>query len=624
MDIFSTAKRLGQPFRFTGLARELPIGARGIIGDGITCALVRPDGAIDWMCVPRFDGPSVFGAILDADRGGLTAITPVGPFESLQRYDPRTNVLETLFRNESGAVRLDDFMPWTDDPRSGIQEVHRRVACMEGQMTLEIVFDPRFGYGAATTHIAREEHGLLATGAGERLAAVLGAQVRWEERSAGGLSARITLSRGESVWMVLSGNAPRPERISAYRSYELLRVTRKRWRAWCEQLDYDGPWRHHVVRSALLLKLLSYAPTGAMVAAPTTSLPEWIGGGRNWDYRYTWPRDAGMAVRASNLLGDAGTARDFFHFMRGALEGADSLEVMYDLDGRPVPEEQMLEHLAGHRGSKPVRIGNGAKGQLQLDVAGALVDAAHLYERFGGSLTLGTWRGLRSTVEDVAARWREPDHGIWEPRDGKRHNVYSKVMCWLALDRGAGIAPLFGDPCETRWRQAAAEVHAEVLAKGLSPEGTHFVSRYGDGDADASLLMLSLHGFLPPSDPRTRATVEFVRKELSEGPFLHRYRVEDGVGGPEGAFVLCGFWLAEALALEGRLDEARDVFTAHAEDASNHLGLLAEEVDPKSGEALGNFPQAFSHLGLINAALRIDRGLRMQDVGEVGAPHLVG
>ncbi len=620
MDLYSAAKRLSRPRTFASLddRKALGIGDHGVIGDGWTAALVRADGVLDWLCLPRFDQPSVFGSILDEERGGQSGVTPTSfPFDSLQRYDPDTNVLETLFQVAGqGVVRVTDYMPWTDDPRAAVHEVHRRVQCVEGHVEMEVTFDPRFQYAAQQATFEHNDHGVLARGQqSETIAAVVSGAHAWSDRPGGGKRTRFTLGPGERRWVVLSWGAPRPEPIEAYRPFEHLRATRTAWRSWVHALGYEGPWRHHVVRSALVLKLLMYAPTGAMVAAPTTSLPEWIGGVRNWDYRYSWTRDSAMAIRAANLLGANQEARDFFHFVRDTLDRQSDLQIMYDLDGNPVPDERSLDHLAGHRGSKPVRVGNGARDQVQLDTAGALLDAAHVYERGGGSLGLSAWRKLRAVVEGVDARWTQPDHGIWEPRDGVRHNVHSKLMSWVALQRGAELAPLFGDHDRSQhWKTSAAAVHADVCERGLDATGAHFVAAYDHEHADAALLLLPITGFLPAVDPRVERTIARIRSELGDGPFLHRYRTEDGVGGAEGSFVLCGFWLAEALAMAGRVDEAQEIFLAHAE-ASNHLGLLAEEVDASTGEALGNFPQAFSHLGLINAAARINRALRLGDQG---------
>lgn len=628
MDLYSTAKHTARPFLFreNDHGDELPIGAHGVIGDGFSAALVRVDGAIDWLCMPRFDSPSLFAAVLDAEKGGVAAITPSHrPFESLQRYDPDTNVLETLFTVPGrGVARLTDFMPWVDDPRSAIHEVHRRIECLEGTLDVDVIFDPRFSYGADPAHIEIGEHGVLATGKnGERVVATAGRNA-WSRRDRGGVQARITLRTGQRVWNVISWDAADPEPPAAYRPFDLLRDTRQRWREWSATLEYNGPWRHHMLRSALTMKLLTYAPTGAMVAAPTTSLPEWLGGTRNWDYRYAWARDAALAVRANNLIGFRSEARDFFHFLRDTVDPDVGLRVMYGIDGSRVPDEVELAHLSGYRGSGPVRIGNGARDQVQLDSAGALVDAAHLYEHFGGTLTVRAWRTLRAVVDSLQDSWREPDHGIWEPRSGKRHNVHSKLMIWLALDRGAGIARAFGSiDRHDRWVACADEIHADIMKRGLSADGSHFVSVYDSNSADATLLLLASHAFLSGDDPRLANTVDFVRRELGSGPFVHRYREDDGIGGDEGAFVLCGFWLAEVLALIGRVDEALEVFSAHV-DASNHLGLLAEEIDPSNGALLGNFPQAFSHLGLINAALRIDRALRIRDEGSHRVPHLIG
>jgi GH15 family glucan-1,4-alpha-glucosidase len=627
MDLYSAAKRLNRPFVFTDEAstRALTVADHGLLGDGFSAALVRADGAIDWLCFPRFDSPSVFGALLDSENGGSTSVSPVDyPFESLQRYDPDTNVLETLFRiGGSGTIRLTDYMPWTDDPRSATHEVHRRVQCVEGEAVLKVVFDPRFDYGRVDARFEIAGRSVSAkTASGDRLVAVLGGVGQWEPRPEGGVQAVFPMKAGERGWVVISWNASKSDSILAYRPFEALRNTRRRWRHWVQQLRYDGPWGHHVIRSALLLKLLMYAPTGAMVAAPTTSLPEWIGGVRNWDYRYTWTRDTAMAVRAANLLGCNREASEFFHFVRDTLERDRELHIMYTVDGGRVPDEQTLDHFAGYRGSQPVRIGNGARDQLQLDTAGALMDAAYVYERGGGLLTARGWRRLREVVDNVAARWAEPDHGIWEPRAGKRHNVHSKLMSWLALRRGAQLAPLFGEqPVQARWQQVADELHAEICVRGLDRTGKRFVAAYEHEHPDASLLLLPIQGFLPPSDDRVLRTVEWIRAELGEGQYLYRYRADDGVGGEEGAFVLCGFWLAEVLAMAGQIDEAQQVFVAHAE-ASNHLGLLSEEIEPGTKTLLGNFPQAFSHLGLINAAARIDLALRLRDEGSPRVPEV--
>ncbi len=632
VDILSAARALRHPavFRSPEDFGALAVSARAIIGDGFTAALVASDGAIDWLCLPRFDSPSVFARVLDTHRGGSMAIRPATfPFDSVQRYDTDTNVLETLFTAPGkGAVRVLDLMPWADDPRATIHEVHRRIDCPEGDVEVEILFDPRFDYGRDVPRVTPGEHGVLAEGAnGELLSLSVGEKVTWTMLPGGGARATLRMHANMQVWCVLAWGRKDIAHIRSHRPFEHLRSTRRKWRAWASQLEYDGPFRHDVLRSALTLKLLMYAPTGAVVAAPTTSLPEWPGGQRNWDYRYAWARDSAMAIRAANLIGYRAEARDFYHFLRDAVDLGAGLQLMYTVDGRAVPEEETLGHLRGALGASPVRIGNGARDQLQLDTTGAVVDAANLFERFGGSLTLRAWDTLSAILMRAEDSWQLPDHGIWEPRTGKRHHVHSKLMNWLAMDRGAQLALSFGrsDLCE-QWTNVANTIHADICEKAMIGNGDgHFVSVYGGGeeDADATLLLLAVHGFLPDSDERLRRTVRFVRDRLGAGPFLYRYKEHDGVGGPEGAFLLCGFWLAEALALQGDLDDALDVFVAHAE-ASNHVGLLAEEIDPTSKHLLGNIPQAFSHLGLINAALRIDRALRLRDEGSTASPHLVG
>ncbi|MGD8860567.1 MAG: glycoside hydrolase family 15 protein [Myxococcales bacterium] len=619
MDLYSASRRFSRPFVFRGPGDRdsLPLAARGLIGDGHTAALVRVDGAIDWLCFPKFDSPSVFSGILDPERGGLTSVTPASyPFKSLQAYDPDTNVLETLHEVEGqGVLRITDYMPWTDDPRATMHEVHRRIECREGSVEIDAVFDPRFDYGRSEPSFEVSDHGVLARNGDSTLAAVTGQRVQWQRRSEGGMRARFTLKRDERRWMILSWNAPTAEALATYRPFDALRATREHWREWARGIHYDGPFRHHVMRSALALKLMIYGPTGAMVAAPTTSLPEWFGGVRNWDYRYAWTRDTAMAIHAANRIGALKEAREFFHFVRDALEENPHLEVMYSIDGERVPTEEELSHLRGFRESRPVRIGNGAKDQLQLDTAGALIDAASMYEESGGALGVRAWRQLRRVTDAVSRNWAQPDHGIWEPRHGVRHNVHSKLMSWVALSRGARLAARFRDEAHTQsWEHAAVQVREDLLKNGLDSAGRYFVGVYGEEKVDAALLLLPIYELLEPNDARLVNTITAIRQQLGSGPFLYRYRAEDGVGGEEGAFVLCGFWLAEALARAGRIEEAQEVFVAHAE-ASNHLGLLAEEIAPEDGTLLGNFPQAFSHLGLINAAIGIDQALRLRDEG---------
>ncbi len=601
----------------------MALGDHGVIGDGHTCALVGLDGSIDWMCLPRFDSPSAFARLLDAENGGCFRISPAAPrFESLQAYDDVTNVLQTLFRTDTGAAVLTDFMPWRDDPRSSIHEVHRLLEVRGGQVEMQIVFDPRCDYARGETHIELAEHGAHATGPqGEQISLSAGPDVRFERRSGGGVVARFSARPGQRVWTVLSWRSLRPEPVAAYRPFEHMRSTRSFWRQWASRLDYDGPWRHDVMRSALTLKLFQYAPSGAMVAAPTTSLPVTYGGDRNWDYRYSWARDAAMATRAMSLIGYDDEALGYFHFLRDQIDHRGQLDLMVAIDGADVPEEVILSHLAGHRNSSPVRLGNAARGQVQLDILGAVLDAAWLYERLGGTVSIRLWRQLRELADEAAKLRHEPDHGIWEPRSAPSHHVHSKLMIWVALDRALRLAPRFGGDVEaTAWRRTAEAVRDDILTRGFDTASGSFVGDYGGNRMDATLLLMPQYGFLPANDPRVERTLERVRRELGSGSFLRRYQGGDGIDHDEGAFVLCGFWLAEALALAGRIDEAVDVFNAHV-SAANHVGLLAEEVDPTSAAPLGNFPQAFSHLGLIGAAARIDLALRVRDEGAERQPR---
>jgi GH15 family glucan-1,4-alpha-glucosidase len=623
VDVYTASRRVGKVFQITG--EPVPAGQHGVVGDGFSCALVGVDGSIDWLCLPRFDSPSVFGALLDRERGGFCRIAPAGTeCTSVQAYDTGTNVLQTLFRRPGvGVVCLTDLMPWNGDPREAIHELHRLLEAREGEMEMELIFDPRFDYGRGETRVEIADEGAVAEGpSGERLSISVGNGVRFESRPQGGVVARFSLRSGQRLWTILSWRAKRPEKIAAYRPFEHLRATRHFWRSWSGQLGYDGPWRHDVMRSALTLKMLQYAPTGAVIAAPTTSLPVVASGARNWDYRYSWTRDSAMAIRAMNLIGYPDEALGFFQFVRDSVEKRDRLDLMVSIDGDEVPDESVLEHLSGYLGSAPVRIGNAARDQRQHDIVGPLLDAAALHEKSGGTVSLRLWRQLRRLMNLSIETASEPDHGIWEPRSQPVHHVHSKLMIWLALDRALHLAQRFGgDRNDDAWAQARNHIHKEILRQGYDESKGTFVGEYGGDGVDATLLLIPVHGFLPPDDPRVRRTVRRVREELSEGRFLKRYRTFDGVDGEEGCFVLCGFWLAEALALTGDLDEALAVFNNHL-SAANHLGLLAEEVDAASGGLLGNFPQTFSHLGLIQAAARLDLALRLRDEGSDEPPRL--
>ncbi len=623
MDIYTAARRVRHSFQLDG---EAPgIGGYGAIGDGRSCALVGVDGSIDWLCLPRFDSPSVFGRLLDEERGGSFRVSPERrPFQSLQAYDDATNVLQTLFtRPGEGAVVVTDLMPWNGDPRASLHTLLRLVEGREGSLDMEVHFDPRFDYARGETRFVATETGGIAEGPnGERMTVSIGGDASFEPHPSGGLVARFSARRGQRVWIIASWGAPRPERVAAYRPFDHLRATRRFWRTWSSQLDYDGPWRHDVLRSALTLKLLQYAPTGAMVASATTSLPVCPGGQRNWDYRFSWVRDSAMAIRAMNLIGYPDEAANFFHFVRETVAERGQLDLMVAIDGRNVPEEALLSHLAGHRGSRPVRLGNAASTQLQHDIVGPLLDAAALYERSGGALNLGLWRQIRRFVSDAVVNAQKPDHGIWEPRAEPRHNVHSKLMNWVALDRALQLAPRFGGDAEVGgWGRARDQIRQEILERGYDADAGTFVGSYGGKDVDATLLLLPIYHFLPPNDERIARTVQRVMDDLGDGRFVRRYFTHDGIDADEGAFVLCGFWLAEALALTGRVDEALEVFHNHL-SAANHLGLLSEQVDPASGAPLGNTPQAFSHLGLIQAAARLDRALRLRDENVDAPPYL--
>jgi len=588
--------------------RFAPIESYGIVGNLETCALIGPDGSVDWFPFPHVESPSVFAAILDPDRGGRFRIGPAEGFESEQSYVPRTNVLETTFRTADGTATVTDFLPpagRTDHPK---RVLYRKVDGVDGDVDLGVTFEPRFDYGRAVTSIAATGDGVRAAGDEERTlleAPAVDLAVE-SDRAVGSLS----LSAGDEAWFVLRCTGAENATTDPE---DALDATVSYWREWfgsCSEAGadclFEGPWRDLAVRSGLVLKLLTHAETGAVAAAPTTSLPEDPGGIRNWDYRYNWLRDAGFTVQALANLGHVDEAVDYFEWFMGLCQAdePEKLRPLYSLHGDGDLTERELDHLTGYRGSRPVRIGNGAADQLQLDVYGELLLAVDEMLAHGRDLDRSEWESVRGLVGYAGDNWDRTDAGIWEVRGGDRHFVYSKVMCWVALDRGIAVATERDLPAPVEeWRATREAIRDDVLENGYDESAGAFVQSYGSGAMDATGLLLPIVGFLPFDDDRVQGTVDAVQKRLLvDDVLLRRYDGEDGLPGEEGAFVLCSCWLVDALALSGRVEEARERFEALTEYVGP-LGLLAEELDPATGAHLGNYPQAFSHLGLVNSGL---------------------
>jgi GH15 family glucan-1,4-alpha-glucosidase len=586
-----------------------PISDYGMIGDLHTIALIGLSGSIDWCCLPTFDSPFVFGALVDAERGGRFRITPAAPYASEQKYWPETAILVTTFRTNTGVVELTDFMPIGSDSSRPFAEIHRRVRCIEGEMEVAVTFAPRFDYATAPAYVHPRRNGVLATDADDEVLTLASPPELWWQLDGGVARVRLKLRAGDATWFVLRYDDDEVQPLAAYESERKLTATEAFWREWVSHITYRGPFQDAVVRSALTLKMLCYEPTGAIVAAPTTSLPEEIGGVRNWDYRYSWIRDSAFVLYSLSILGHSEEADRFMSFLkRIARKTTDThLQIMYGIDGRRHLTEETLPHLEGYRGSAPVRTGNAAYDQLQLDVYGELLETAYLWSR-GNPVSEGTWVTLERLVSWVAANWRRPDSGIWEVRAGLQHYVLSKVMCWVALDRGIRMAKEFGLPAPiARWEAERDAVHADVMDKGWSEAKQSFVQYYGTEELDASNLAISMVNFLPQKHPRIVGTVKGVLRELTsdDQELVYRYRNEDGIPGGEGVFSICTFWLAEALALTGDCERAEKIFRRMLTHA-NHVGLYSEELNPRTGEFLGNFPQAFTHIALINCAHVLD------------------
>jgi GH15 family glucan-1,4-alpha-glucosidase len=594
----------------------LPIGDYALLSDCRSAALVNRAGSVDWLCFPRFDSPAVLARILDPATGHF-AIRPVGDFEASRAYVDQTMTLETTFRTPAGTAVLTDAMAVGRNERghdlgAGSPGVLlRQLACTDGEMDVEVDYAPRPEYGLIHPILEEVPGGLAARGGAGRL--LLSAPGGFHVDGATA-SSRLHLTGGQTVMFALQHGPMWDPPLVAWDPGKIaarLADTVEGWRSWSAiHQTYEGPWRELVHHSGRVLQALTFAPTGAIVAAPTTSLPETVAGERNWDYRYTWVRDACLTMEALWVAACPDEADRFFGFLAEAaasqLQRGGDLQIMFGIGGERDLSERELPHLAGWRDSRPVRVGNGAWTQRQLDVYGEMLAAAQRLVEQLGELDPVTRRFMSAAADTAAARWTEKDQGIWEIRGEPRDFVYSKLMCWVALDRAISLAPQLGAADRVPgWTAARDEIRAAILEHGWSEEAGTYAQAFGGDDLDASNLMLAITGFLPGSDPRMKATIDAIAERLTdERGLVYRYLAHDGLAGEEGTFLLCTFWLAQAQALAGEVDQAVATFE-RAAAAISDVGLLAEEVDAGSGEMIGNFPQAFSHIGLINAAWAI-------------------
>ncbi|HEX8856775.1 MAG TPA: glycoside hydrolase family 15 protein [Thermoleophilaceae bacterium] len=598
-----------------------PIAEYGLLADCNTAALVDRSGSIDWLCLPRYDSDAVFSRLLGPEAGHWY-IRPAGAFEVERRYLPGTLVIETTFKTSTGAVRLYDALAFADGQRShdlGFDVPHellRSVEGVSGSIELELELAPRPEYGLVKPLFRLEDGGGRTFGGSGRVAVRAGVPVEIEDST---MRASFILREGETVGFSLRWAPPEERSLEPLPAEQVparILDVAEGWRSWEAEHDiYEGPHRELVRFSSRVLKGLTYRPTGAVVAAPTTSLPETVGGERNWDYRFAWIRDASLTLEALYVGACSDEASEFVSFMTSAAGGRareGSLQIMYGIDGRHDLSERQLAHLPGWRNSAPVRVGNGAWNQVQLDVYGELLNSLYLYRDKLGDLHMEIQAFIADLADTAARRWREKDSGIWEMRGEPRHHLSSKVMCWVALDRAVKLAPSLGNYAkEDEWSAARDEIRAAIEERGWSEAAQAYAQSFDSDELDGAALLMPIMGFLPATDERMRSTIEAIARELTQDGMVLRYRNEeglnaDGLSGEEGTFVICTWWLVSCLAQAGEVERAEELFEQLAGFA-NDLGLIGEEVDAQSGEQLGNFPQAYSHIGLINAAYEIDK-----------------
>ena len=611
------------------MARYPNISDHGLIGDLQTAALVSTDGVLDWFCCPRFDSPSVFASLLDADRGGFYRIAPDrDDYVARQMYLPDTAVLVTRFMTPDGVGEVHDFMPVLEGAATDRHRLVRNIRVVRGVMRFAIEVQPRFDYGRAKHEVEVSEHGAIFRSGGMELTihgiAPAGATVQslglTPLAGGDGLRWTHTLREGESSGVVLESMGGKPRLVSPEDVQRLHEETEQFWRNWLRRSSYHGRWREMVARSAITLKLMTYAPTGALVAAPTAGLPEQEGGERNWDYRYTWVRDGSFSIYALLGLGYVEEAAAFGTWLKDrALEqagnGPTPLKIMYRVDGTSDLVEESLEHFEGWRGSRPVRIGNGAADQLQLDIYGEAADAFYLADTNDLEIAYEGWTAVSDMTDWLCEHWDQPDEGIWETRGGRKNFTYARVQTWVALDRAIRLAQHRGRPGDiARWMTERDAVYRQIMERGWNPKVGAFTQHYDTEVLDSALLTMPLQGFIAPRDPRWLSTLAAMDRELVSDSLVYRYNPgasPDGLKGDEGTFTLCTFWYVDALARSGRLADARLTFEK-MHTYANHLGLFSEEIG-STGEQLGNFPQAFSHLSLISAAVNLDRQLDAQE-----------